>query len=335
MSQPKDEYNIRPATIEDIEAIYEVFVEYWETLTGVVKITLDDLKNIFSTPGFDLESSSRVFLSPQGEIVAGGLVIDLGSPPVHPSFYGCVRKDDERRGIGSYLLEWGEKRARQAIDHCPKGARVSLYVQASRSHQPTIDLLEKSGLTPIRYSWFMMKELEDGLPQPVWPYGIRITSFKESSDLETILKATDKAFEDHWGHVDRSGDQERIELFRNTIESDQEFDPSIWYLAMDGDKIAGVALCNPRLGPDRETGVVDILGVQRPWRKRGIGLALLQHTFTEFLERGYKRVGLGVDTQNLSGATRLYKKAGMEVAREFVVYEKELRAGEELSKQSI
>jgi ribosomal protein S18 acetylase RimI-like enzyme len=103
---------------------------------------------------------------------------------------------------------------------------------------------------------------------------------------------------------------------------------------MDGDEIAGVALCNPRLGPDRETGFVDILGVRRPWRKRGLGLGLLHHAFGEFLTRGYKQVGLGVDTKNLSGATRLYKKAGMRVARELVVYEKELRTGEELSKQA-
>jgi len=149
------------------------------------------------------------------------------------------------------------------------------------------------------------------------------------------LQAVDEAFEDHWGHVDRSGDQERIERFRHSIESDQEFDPSIWYLAMDQDKIAGVALCSPRLGSDRETGQVNVLGVRRQWRKRGLGLALLNHAFGEFCARGYQQVVLGVDTQNFSGATRLYKKAGMEVARELVVYEKELRPGEELSKQSL
>jgi ribosomal protein S18 acetylase RimI-like enzyme len=63
-------------------------------------------------------------------------------------------------------------------------------------------------------------------------------------------------------------------------------------------------------------------------------LALLHHTFGEFQQRGYQRVTLGVDAENLSGATRLYKKAGMTVAREFAVYEKELQAGEELSKQA-
>jgi ribosomal protein S18 acetylase RimI-like enzyme len=103
---------------------------------------------------------------------------------------------------------------------------------------------------------------------------------------------------------------------------------------VDGEEIAGLALCSPTLGPDRSTGVVETLGVRRPWRRKGLGLALLQHAFSEFHARGHKQVGLGVDSKNLSGATRLYKKAGMQVTQELAVYEKELRAGEELSKQS-
>ena len=102
---------------------------------------------------------------------------------------------------------------------------------------------------------------------------------------------------------------------------------------MDSDEIAGVALCNSHVGPDKEIGFVETLGVRRPWRHQGLGLALLHHAFGEFLKRNYKRVGLGVDTQNLSGATRLYQKAGMQVTRELSVYEKELRPGEELGKR--
>ena len=40
-------------------------------------------------------------------------------------------------------------------------------------------------------------------------------------------------------------------------------------------------------------------------------------------------------SQNLTGATRLYERAGMHVARTYISYEKELRAGIELSTQAI
>ena len=71
------------------------------------------------------------------------------------------------------------------------------------------------------------------------------------------------------------------------------------------------------------------LGVRRPWRKRGLGLALLQHSFGEFYRRGIRVINLGVDAGSPTGATRLYKKAGMRVAAEYVAYEKELRPGRE------
>jgi GNAT superfamily N-acetyltransferase len=74
-------------------------------------------------------------------------------------------------------------------------------------------------------------------------------------------------------------------------------------------------------------GWVNVLGVRRPWRKRGLGLALLQHSFGEFYSRGKHRAGLGVDASSLTGATRLYEKAGMKPIRQFTVSQKVLRPG--------
>jgi len=102
---------------------------------------------------------------------------------------------------------------------------------------------------------------------------------------------------------------------------------------MDEEEIAGAAFCSPRFGGDPETGIVETLGVRRPWRRKGIALALMHHAFGEFYQRGHKHVGLGVDTENLSGANRLYEKAGMHIATGFTIYEKELRPGEELGRQ--
>jgi ribosomal protein S18 acetylase RimI-like enzyme len=75
---------------------------------------------------------------------------------------------------------------------------------------------------------------------------------------------------------------------------------------------------------------VGSLGVRRPWRKRGLGLSLLTHSFGEFFRRGEQTIGLGVDAENPTGATRLYRRAGMQVADEYVIYLKELRSGREL-----
>lgn len=327
-------YQMRCATQEDIPTLLTLYNQYWEAMTGMTKFTLDDFNTIFSAPGFDMGSSTQIVSDSQGDDVAAVLVMDLGDPPIHPSVYGCVRDGWEGRGIGSTLIQWAEKRADQAVDRCPEGARVSMYLQSTPTHNRTIRLFEKMGLNPVRYSWFMLRNMEEAPPPPSWPQGIQIHTQQDYDDLESILRAADEAFQDHWGHVDRSGDEERLRRFRHSIETDEDHDPSLWFLAMAGNEIAGVALCEPRLGADREIGMVNTLGVRRPWRRQGLGQALLYHAFGKFYARGYRRVGLGVDTQNLSGATRLYKRVGMQVDRELVVYEKELRPGEELSKQA-
>jgi ribosomal protein S18 acetylase RimI-like enzyme len=77
-------------------------------------------------------------------------------------------------------------------------------------------------------------------------------------------------------------------------------------------------------------GWVGTLGVRRPWRKKGLGSALLQYSFSEFHRRGKTTIGLGVDASNPTGATRLYQRAGMYVASEFITYEKELRPGRQV-----
>ena len=99
--------------------------------------------------------------------------------------------------------------------------------------------------------------------------------------------------------------------------------------------MAGVNICRPYSVYDTERGWVRSLGVRRPWRKRGLGLALLRHAFHEFYRRGKRKVGLGVDTQNLTGALRLYENAGMRVDQAYDYYEKELRPGAEIRVESL
>ena len=71
--------------------------------------------------------------------------------------------------------------------------------------------------------------------------------------------------------------------------------------------------------------------VLREYRRRGIGEALLYMAFDAFYKMGKKRVGLGVDASSLTGAATLYKRVGMYITRQFDLYEKELRAGVDLT----
>jgi ribosomal protein S18 acetylase RimI-like enzyme len=72
-------------------------------------------------------------------------------------------------------------------------------------------------------------------------------------------------------------------------------------------------------------GFVNTLGVRAPWRRRGLGLALLHAAFGRFWEQGEHRVALGVDAENPTEAKRLYERAGMRAVWRADVYEKVLR----------
>jgi ribosomal protein S18 acetylase RimI-like enzyme len=102
---------------------------------------------------------------------------------------------------------------------------------------------------------------------------------------------------------------------------------------MDGTEIAGAALCRRKSWEREDTGWVRSLFVRKNWRRRGIALALLHHSFQELKVRGKDKAGLGVDARNLTGATKLYKKAGMHIRRQYDHYEIEIRPGVELRKE--
>ena len=176
------------------------------------------------------------------------------------------------------------------------------------------------------------------VPEPVWPEGIILRTFDLERDAEAIYRAEVDSFRDHFGFIEEPFD-EGFERFKHFQINYEGFDPTLWFLAMDGRsaEIAGINLCRPHSDAydDPDLGWVGTLGVRRPWRKRGIGLALLRHSFNEFYRRGKRKVGLGVDAQNLTGALHLYESAGMHVHRVFDFFEKELRAGTEISVQSL
>ena len=101
------------------------------------------------------------------------------------------------------------------------------------------------------------------------------------------------------------------------------FDAELIPVAWDGDEVVGVSLnYAKRMG---DWGFIRTLAVREAWRRRGIGLALLHESFRRFAARGETTAALGVDSENPTGATRLYERAGMRVLWRADVWQKELR----------
>jgi ribosomal protein S18 acetylase RimI-like enzyme len=178
------------------------------------------------------------------------------------------------------------------------------------------ELVRSCGYTPVRSWWHMETDLQAGYEPGPAPDGIRIEPFRAGPDDEQVYAVIEESFAEHWGFAPTPYNEwRRVHFERESV------DPSLWFLAWDGDRLAGAITAGRRL----EMGWIGVLGVLKPWRGRGIAAALLQRAFAEMAARGYGRVGLNVDAQNTTGATALYEKVGMSIAKRFDVSEKEIK----------
>lgn len=323
----------RPATMDDAEAVTDVLNACSIELIGLPTWETHEFVNDWQNPTVNLQTDSLVVVTTEGRLVAYADVWDQ-APHVRIYSMGRVHPDFRGNGIGTRLCRWIEERARRSIDLAPEGSRVALMQHLLASDAPADALLRAMGFWVIRYSYQMRLEMQGPPPEPAVPPGIVIRPMIRHQEEPAIVHADRDAFKDHWGYVE-SPFEDDLKQCLHWMENDPLFDPSIWFLAMDGDKVAGLSLCYPRTTEDPDMGWVSTLGVRRRWRRQGLGLALLQHSFGEFYRRGRRKVGLGVDASSLTGATRLYERAGMHVHRQFASYEKELRPGVELSTQSV
>jgi GNAT superfamily N-acetyltransferase len=243
----------------------------------------------------------------------------FATPWVHPDYI--------QLGLYAELIAIAEERARELIPEAPEGARVTLN---SNSYDGSLDLtaaIQQAGFSYIRSDLRMEIDMTEPPPAPVWPEGIELRPFDWDTQARQVHAADEEAFADHWGQVPMG-----FEVFESWfLKENPNFDRMLWFIPWAGDEVVGTFVGEHR----GQLGWCGGLSVRRPWRRSGIALALLHHAFAEFYRRGTSKVGLEVDAQSLTGATRLYEKAGMHLVYRENQYQKILRDGVELSTQEL
>jgi mycothiol synthase len=266
----------------------------------------------------DLAEEAVILTAPDGRIAAYADVFNRSFVIV--SIYGYVHPDYREVGLGSYLVAWGERWTRDHMLQAQENARVVVQHYINSANEAARRLLENSGYSQVRGIYVMETTLDEPPTLPRWPADISVRTFVPGRDERAVYEAVEDAFRDLWGRP-----RNPFERFVRETKN-ENFDPSLWFLALQGDEIAGLVLCKTLAGE----GWIDVVGVRCPWRNRGLGLALLRHAFTEYQRRNIRRVSLSVDAESITGAPRLYGRAGMRVRESYIIHLKELRPGVDL-----
>jgi GNAT superfamily N-acetyltransferase len=328
------ETKLRPFTFEDAQACVDLFNACSQRLNGCDDSELDDLISEWTSPGLDASKMIQVVEDRDGQVIGYIDVWDITSPYVVKWVWGVLHPDHWDDGLYSRMLSWAEDLARERIALAPDGARVIMKQGTDSKDKQRKHALGSYGFDLVRHFYRMQIELDRPPQAPKIPKGLRITPIDMEKELEEAILAMDEAFQDHWGHVSQPK-EELLEQWAHFLENDKDFDPALWFLAKEGDQIAGICRCSGKTVEDPDMGWVNQLCVRQPWRRRGLGMAMLLAAFNTFYERGKARAALAVDASSLTNATKLYEKAGMHVTRQHDIYEKELRQGREIATQEI
>lgn len=303
---------------DDAEAIHRLY-RRWERYWNAPLVTsVDEVHELLTEPHLDPPLDTRAVWH-EGEIVAFGEVSHTPSGArlervfvqgrVDPSLRGC--------GIGRRLLAWQIERAVERLRTCdpdlPWYVRVSEWEWIDDAHH----LYGRFGFRPARWFEDLVRPLSTPLSvEP--PEGVDILAWSEAEAEET-LRVSNESFADHWGSTPRT-----IENWEHTLGS-SSMRPDLSFVARADGELIGICL-NFHVPEDTKvTGRVDgwiaQLGVVAEWRRRGVAAALIARSVQAFEEMGFTHAMLGVDTDNPTGAFRLYRKLGFEPLHRSVISE--------------
>jgi mycothiol synthase len=303
---------IRPATRGDAPEIVDLLNACDVAEAGEPDSTIEDLENDWSMEGFDPGRDAWVAEGLTGlvgyayagdQFRTGELEADLW---VHP--------DHHEPELGGRLLGLAERRAATlAVERGYEDARIDVFcIAANRTKR---DLLRRHGYELRRTVYRMTVDLSATRPYAPPPEGLQLRPFRQGVDERTMYDTMTEAFEDHFRHS-----EEPFEAWKTRLLGHASFDPDLWWLAWDEGEAAGGLISYDH----GDLGWIQGVGVRRPWRRRGLGAALLAHALAAFAARGQLRVDLGVDAEGETRPLRLYERAGMQARSAYELYAKRL-----------
>ena len=304
--------NVRPPVESDLEAVLELVRAADTAVAGDSDWTASDLAEEWH----ELDLARDAWIVELDDRIAGYVTFQARGGRFRAD--GYVHPDFHRRGIGAELVRLTETRAAEELSAVPAEERVYLHNATLNTDDCAVRFYRDRGYEAVRGFRGMIIELDEPPDVPQLPE-IQIVPYEHPAQGRAFHAAHQESFASHWEHRPSPWEEWQERHFgRDT------FDPTLWWSAVAKGEIVGIVLAAQKQDPGQ--GWVDVLGVVPSYRRRGIADALLKTAFAELVRRGERVIGLGVDAESPTGATRVYERAGMRTLWHAIVYEKELRS---------
>jgi GNAT superfamily N-acetyltransferase len=244
-----------------------------------------------------------------------------------PCIYGSVGflvPAWRRKGIGTSMLRWIENRMRVIAEAHAVTEKGLLEGFVNDGNVGLAALLEKNNYKPVRYIVEMVRPDLENIPDFPMPAGLEVRPVLPEH-YRAIWDADTEAFRDHWGYAEPTEVDYQAWLGNKTI-----FQPQLWQIAWDTNtnEIAGQVRTFINTAENekynRKRGYTEFISVRRPWRKHGLARALIVQSLRLQKEHGMTESALGADSENISGATRIYETCGFHVTKRNTICRKPL-----------
>jgi mycothiol synthase len=301
-----NDLQLRPATDDDVEAMVDMSRRRISAITGRPhSMTVESMRSMRAAPGRDTENSFPVVT--RDGVLVGYAVLFAVEPfsEIYVMAHAEPDLDDAAFAeVLATLVDAGERYAQANVAHLPVDAVSMLATDTLRDDVRMARVLTDLGFRVDRNAYEMAIDLtgRDLTPAP-WPEGIEVRPLAGPEDADAVSAVFMEAFLDHQGDLPFTSDRIGHLLGGPDVRLD------ISALATDADGPVGAIFCRDHT----DHGYVWVLGVLRRGRRRGLAQALLTHAFAGFAASGTTVVTLEVEAQSLTGATRVYERAGMSV----------------------
>ena len=284
--------------------------------------TVDDFARMFAHLEHCDPYQDMVFAEIGGETIGFGRGSWYGQPDgaILHDLTGHVTPAWRRRGIGRALLRWTEERQAAIASEDPEAGPHLFQLNTQDTEQGMAELLLSEGYTVVRRWYRMTRPLEGEIPDAPLPDGLEVRPVTPDQ-YRQIWDADVDAFRESWGFAEPSpGDYEQW------LEDPVIIMPELWQIAWEGDQVAGQvrSFINHQENAEqgRLRGYTEFISVRKPWRRRGLANALIMRSLRVLKDQGMAEAALNVDTENVSGALRLYERCGFRPVQSGSVYRK-------------